>query len=67
MRGKGFPDLNSNISENGIAVNTDAEASLIESRLNSNVDSKYLDQSLREFGMDNKTIKGVASAWGSFL
>ena len=67
MRGKGFPDFNSNVSENGTAVNTDTEASLIESHLNSNVDSKYLDQLLRESGMDNKTIKGVASAWGSFL
>lgn len=41
MRGKGFPDLNSNVSENGIAVNTDAEANLIESHFNSNVDSEY--------------------------
>lgn len=24
MRGKGFPDFNSNVSENGTAVNTDA-------------------------------------------
>lgn len=62
MRGKGFPDFNSNISENGTAVNTDAEASLIESRLNSNVDSKYLGQLLRESGMDNKTIKEAAFA-----
>lgn len=62
MRGKGFPDLNSNVSENGIAVNTDAEASLIESRLKSNVDSKYRAQLLRGFGMDNKTIKEAAFA-----
>ncbi len=41
---------------------TNAEASLIESRLNSNVDSKYLGQLLRESGMDNKTIKEAASA-----
>ena len=38
------------------------EASLIESYLNSNVDSKYRAQLLRKFGMDNKTIKGVAFA-----
>lgn len=25
MRGKGFPDFNSNISENGTAVNTDTD------------------------------------------
>lgn len=62
MRGKGFPDFNSNVSENGTAVNTDAEASLIESHLNSNVDSECLGQLLRESGMDNKTIKEVASA-----
>ena len=25
MRGKGFPDFNSNVSENGTAVNTDTD------------------------------------------
>ena len=59
MRGKGFPGFNYNVNENGTAVNADAEAILIESYLNSTVNSKYLGQLLRESGMDNKTIKEV--------